>query len=223
MNQIFESFLRQRGADLWPADPGPDFPAEEDFAAYLDDVLPLTERRAFEKRVLRDPAAFVLLRAAVDALADARQDVPRTTHILARLAERGLQLLNALDHSFRVLREGELQPALGALRGEASESGSDLLRIDGPGRGLDELELARQSDGSVHLTARAREPLPLAEGEISSLVLEADGEPREKRPYSGDPLAFSPLGTGRFTLRLLARAPGQDARELACAHLELSA
>lgn len=223
MNQTFEMFLRTQGADYWPENPGPDFPSEDEFAAYLDGVLPLTERRDFERRLLRDPVAFTLLRAAVDALAEARVPVPRTTRILARLAERGLQLINALDLSFHVQREGRLQPALGALRGDAAEESSELLRIDGPGSGLDELELVRQSDGSVHLTVRCREPLPLAEGEISSLVLEADGEPREKRPYSGDALAFSPLGQGRFTLRLLARAPGHEPRELACAHLELSA
>lgn len=223
MNSHLEQFFRTRGAELWPAEPGPDFPAEEVFAAYLDDALPLTERRAFEARVLRDPAAYALLRCAVDTLAEAERPVSRSTRIVARLKQTGLQLLNAMELSFQTLRDGQLRPALGALRGEASEDSVQLLRIDGPGSGLDELELARQSDGSVQLTVRGREPIPLQSGEISSVVLEADGEPREKRPFSGDALGFSPLGHGRYTLRLVARAPGHPLRELASAHLELSA
>ncbi|GJM21930.1 MAG: hypothetical protein DHS20C15_18450 [Planctomycetota bacterium] len=223
MNDTLQSFFKTRGAELWPAEPGPDFPSEESFAAYLDDALPLTERRAFEARVLRDPAAYALLRCAVDVLAEAERPVSSSTRILASIKRHGLQLLNAMELSFQTLRDGQLRPALGALRGEAGDESFQLLRIDGPGHGLDELELSSQSDGSVQLTVRGREPLQLQAGEISSIVLEAEGEPREKRPFSGEPLGFTPLGHGRYTLRLVARAPGHPLRELACAHLELSA
>ena len=45
----------------------------------------------------------------------------------------------------------------------------------------------------------------------------------QKRPYNGELLTFSPQDHGRYRIRLVARAPGEDARELSEAVVELRA
>ena len=59
------------------------------------------------------------------------------------------------------------------------------------------------------------------EDEILSVLLEVDGAPREKRPYTGEMVHFAPLGAGSYRVRVTARAPGEPARDLAEASLEL--
>ena len=98
----------------------------------------------------------------------------------------------------------------------------EVIAIEGPGQGIDELEIQLQPDGQVRLQVRGESP-PIQSGEISSVMLEVDGMPREKRPYTGEPLAFAPQGHGHFRIRLLARAPGEDSRELSEAVVELRA
>jgi len=152
-------------------------------------------------------------------------EVPKTTQRPPRKRRiKPVRLRNRrrsrLKLTVRRLREGGLQPALGGVRGESAPA--EVVTVDGPGFGLDELELASRPGGSVRLQVRGTRPLPLEEGEVSSLVLEVDGADREKRPFTGDPMAFGPLGPGVYRLRLVARAPGRPARPLGTATVELT-
>jgi hypothetical protein len=219
LHLIFES----RGLPRPSRAIGPECPTDESLAGYMDEVLPLGLQRGIEDHALRCDACHSVIQAVIDVTRVPTTARARPARIVARLIQHGMELLNPLELSFRSLRDGALAPALGALRGVATaeEVASHLFSIDGPGDGLDELELQVQPNGSVRLMVRGNAPPPLAPGEVSSIVFEADGCAREKRPFSGAPLTFAPLGPGRYRVQLVARAPGQPVRTLSEASFEL--
>ena len=223
MSNPLDLIFASRGLSR-PARPlGPDCPSDEALAGFLDEALPLGQQRVIEDHALCCDACHTVIQAVVDVTRSAVPASARPARIVARLVQKGLELLNPLDLSFRSLRDGALSPALGALRGVATaeEAASHLFSVDGPGDGLDEIELQLQPNGSVRLMVRGNSPPPLAPGEVSSIVFEADGCAREKRPFSGAPLTFAPLGPGQYRVQLVARAPGQPARTLSEASFEL--
>ncbi len=199
-----------------------DLLTDEILAIYLDGGLSPADCAALERRVLTDPAAFELYRAAVDVIGmrPARESEP--FRILARIHERGLKVLNELEHRFWALVDGSLQPALGPLRAGAVAE-PDLLTVLGPGNGLDELDLQLQSDGSTRLEVRSRVRPEVGADEKLSILLETDGQVREKRPFEGDRAAFDGLVVGRHVVTLQARAPGGQPRTLARAEVALQA
>jgi hypothetical protein len=160
------------------------------------------------------------------AVAEARAPLEPTTNpvvrVLAAIKGRGLALLNAAELTLRELTaSGVPAPALGALRGGLARDG--LVSIQGPGAGLDTLDLQVQPDGSVRLTVSGQLP-PGPEGELRAVLLEADGLTREKRPYSGDPVVLGPLERGaRYRVAIVARRPGQELRNMGEAEVDLSA
>ncbi len=191
-------------------------PNDELLALYVDGKLLPHQRRMIEERALNCPHTYEVLRAAVDTLGVRREAA--TFRVVARLVEKGLELVNAFEHRLR-RPEGELVPALGALRGDGADS---LLTLQGPGSGLDELELQRHADGTAHLTVRGESELALATEERASFVVEVDGEPRVKRPYSSTPLDVGPLDAGSvYDVKVVAKAPGRSARTVVDASLDL--
>lgn len=191
-------------------------PSDELLALYVDGKLLPHQRRMVESRALECPHTFEVLKAAVDALGVRREAA--TFRVVARLVEKGLELVNAFEHRLRQ-PEGELVPALGALRGD---EGTELLTLQGPGSGLDELELQRRTDGAAHLTVRGDGQVALADGERASYVVEVDGEARVKRPYSSTPLDVGPLDAGSvYDVKVVAKAPGRAARTVVDASIDL--
>lgn len=212
MTDFIDTVFRLAGrADHAPC---ADCPDDDTLAAYQDAALSATERRAVQDHALACAHAQLMLAS----LAEQRAATERTPglRIVARLAEKGLALLNAAELT---LRELAGQPALGALRGDDT---CPLLRLAGPGRGLDEIELQAQSDGSIRCSVSG-ELADRQDGELSSVVLEVDGVLREKRPFSGERLAFSPLTGGSCRIALITRRPGEAAREVSAAVLDLVA
>lgn len=200
----------------------PSCPDDDTLAAWCDRALPATELRAVDDHALICSAT----RALLAALADASDSIPTepnsVVRVLAAIRGRGLALLNAADLTLRNLTcDGSPAPALGALRGGLASDG--LVSIQGPGRGLDALDLQVQPDGSVRVTVSGVLPEG-PEGELRSVLLEADGLPREKRPYSGEPVVLGPVERGaRYRVAVVARRPGQELRSLGEALLDLSA
>lgn len=191
-------------------------PSDEQLALYVDGKLLPHQRRLLEERALSCPHTYEVLKASVDALGVRREAA--TFRVVARLVEKGLELVNAFEHRLR-RPEGELVPALGALRGG---EGTELLTLQGPGRGLDELELQRHGDGTAHLTVRGSGGLPLEDGERASYVVEVDGQARVKRPYSASPLDVGPLDAGSvYDVKVVAKAPGSAPRTVVDASVDL--
>jgi len=217
IDRIFE--LRAQRAPL--LDPAPGSPTDETLAAYVDGLLPPAERRAVVHQILSCPDSFEVVRAFVDAVG--ARTAPSPFRVVGRLFQRGIELLNAFELTLRDPDQGQLVPALGALRradtGDAAVA--ELLHIRGPGSGLDELEVQMQANGTARLVIRCDGLPALDAGEIPSVVFEVDGQPREKRPFTGEPVSFAPLGVGQFDVRLVAKAPGQPGRTLAEASIDL--
>lgn len=215
---ISSVFAGQGLTDLQPCN---DCPTDDDLAGFFDRVLSATETRAIEDHALVCAHTQQLLTTVADVrTAAARATARPGLRIRARLAKRGIALLNAADLTLRGLTG---QPALGSVRGSVrGAETSDLVRVSGPGGGLDEIELQAQADGRVRL---------IVSGELSgsgsdartSVVLEVDGMLREKRPYSGERIAFAPLAEGDCRITVLRRQPGSPATEVSEAHIELCA
>jgi len=229
MDQLIEVGFATRGLPSRSIDPAPGCPTDETFAGYVAALLPPAERPTLESHVLRCADCHELLRAVTDVLAFPRPLAVRpaaipTTRLVGRLLARGLALVDQVQASVTGLASPPLQPALGGLRrSSAAEpaTGSELLKIKGPGRGLDALELQLQADGTLRLVVSGHLPADRRAGEILSLVLDHDGESREQRPFDGRPVRFAPIGAGHWRVRLVGRIPGEGPRELAHAELEL--
>jgi len=229
MDHLIEVGFATRGLQSRSSDPALGCPTDEIFAGYVAALLPAAERPPFEGHVLRCADCHELLRAVSDVLAVPRPLAVRpaaipTTRLVARLLARGLALVDQVQASVTGLVTPPLQPALGGLRrSPATEAatGTDLLKIKGPGRGLDALELQTQADGTLRLVVSGHLPAEQRVGEILSLVLDHDGESREQRPFDGRPVRFAPIGAGHWRVRLVGRIPGESPRELAQAELEL--
>jgi hypothetical protein len=146
--------------------------------------------------------------------------------LVARLASRGLQLLELVDETIdAVLAPAAQQPrlapalALGKLRGAAPTS--EPLTLPGPGQGLDTIELQAQADDTARVVVHGSRPADLRPEDQLALVLEVDGALRERRPFVGQPVAFAPVVAGRHSIRLVARARGGAQRELSRAEIDL--
>lgn len=214
-NPIDLAFQAQGRAASGDSDPGLD----ETLALYVDGRLEQHQIAALHREALRHPGTFELLRASVDALGVRQR--PVALRILGRLVrdgvQRGLELVNAFELTLRE-PHGELVPALGRLRGEGAV---DLLTIQGPGQGLDELELQVRPDGTTSLTVRADEIPGMQQDENASILFIADGKPREKRPFGKHSVTFAPLAESLYTIALTAKAPGAPSRTLIEAEVDL--
>lgn len=216
----FDHVFAARGLSTRAHEPGPSCPSDEQLAAFVQGRLPGREHDGLLAHALRcaDCHELVSALAAVPGLrAPARQ--PAMLRIVARLARTSLQLLNEAELAAAALLAPPA-PALGAVR-RAPEAGQDRLVFRGPGSGLDEIEVQVQANGTARLGVRAVRLPSLRPDEILSVLLEVDGAPREKRPYTGEMVHFAPLGAGSYRVRVTARAPGEPARDLAEASLEL--
>lgn len=205
-----------------PADRCATCPADDDVSAFLDGALPATQARAIEDHALECSATRAIL-ASIAESDDSPAPAPNPlVRVAACIKGRGLQLLNAAELALRELASnGTPVPALGSLRG--GDTATDgLVSVTGPGDGLDALDLQVQSDGTVRLTVSG--DLPAARsGEIQAILLEAEGLPREKRPYTGEPVTLGPLEPGaRYRVAVVARRPGEDLRSVAEALVDLS-
>lgn len=191
-------------------------PTDDDLAGFFDRVLSATETRVIENHALDCAYTHGVMAAFAAVRAEAVQsERPPSLRIQARLIEGGIALLNAVDLSLRGLAG---QPALGSVRGSETTS---LVRVAGPGDGLDEIELHAQADGSVRLAVSGDLAGTAPDGR-TSIVLEVDGMLREKRPYSGDRVAFAPLAQGDCRITLLRRRPGGPAQEIGETRVDLS-
>jgi len=221
MRSPVELAFALQGALSGSPPPGATCPTDELLAGYGDDSLSASQQRVLEDHALGCAACFELVKLVAGSRPERLAAPPRVS-VVARLMQRGLELLNPLEVVLRRLVSGD-QPALGLARRAESvpEGTTDVLVVQGPGRGIDELLIQLQADGLVRLQVRGDTPPALQHGEISSVILEVDGSPREKRPYTGATLAFAPQGHGRYRIRLVARAPGSAVRELCEAAIEL--
>ena len=207
-----------RHPDLLASSPAHDAGHDDEaLAAYLEGRLSSGARRRLEQEALTDPARFELLRASVDAVG---VKVRRPFRVLARLKDRGLELLNEVDLTLRSLLDPP--PALGALR-RHSGAAEGLVALAGPGEGIDELDLQVLPDHTARVVVRCTEPLDLRVDESVSITLDTDGELREKHPFDGNSFTFSALQPGQHVVRLMARSPGRQSRMLAEAAIDLTA
>ncbi|RKY20134.1 MAG: hypothetical protein DRQ55_08705 [Planctomycetota bacterium] len=202
------------------ATPCPECPDDDALAAWCDRDLGATAARTLEDHALTCCSLSAVLGALAETLTPA--ETGPVLRVLLAIKGRSLALLNAADVTLRELTTGGAPaPALGALRGGLAQDG--LISLDGPGEGLDALDVQVQSDGSLRLTVSGSLPEG-PEGELRSILVEADGLPREKRPYNGEPIALGPFEPGsRYRVAVVARRPGQELRSLGEALLDLSA
>ena len=224
MTSPIDLAFKLRGALTGDRALGPDCPTDELFAGYATGDLTATEHRRLEDHALVCAPCFDVVKQLATHAASETAPAPRVS-VVARVVQRGLELLNPLEVVLRRLTGEGAEPALGAVRRAEPAAGdaAEVLVVQGPGGGLDELLIQFQADGLVRLQVRGDEPPPVGPGEISSVVLEVDGAPREKRPFTGEALAFAPQGHGHYRIRLVARAPGAEPRDLAEAAVELRA
>ncbi|MBM3984832.1 MAG: hypothetical protein FJ296_03945 [Planctomycetes bacterium] len=216
----FDHLFRSAGLPARTSAPGPHCLTDEALAGYAQGLLPEREHDALLSHALRCAPCHELVGAVATAVGIRRPaTAPALLRIVARLARNGLQLLNEAELALGALVFPPV-PALGAVR-RAPEASRDLLVFRGPGGGLDEIEVQMQANGTARLGVRAVRLPSLKPEEILSVLLEVDGAPREKRPYTGDMVHFAPLGAGSYRVRVTARAPGEPARDLAEATLEL--
>lgn len=218
MNDPVRAAFLQHG--MFPHDSCPRCPGDDDLAAWCDRALAATATRAIEDHALVCAALRLTLSAISEARAPAEPGP--LVRVLASIRGRALALLNSADLVLRELSSGGAPaPSLGMLRGGLASDG--LVSIQGPGAGLDALDLQVQSDGSLRLTVSGRLPRG-PEGELRAVVLEADGVALEKRPYSGQPVALGPIERGgRYRVAVVARRPGRELRSLGEAHVDLTA
>ena len=191
-------------------------PSDEALAAWVEGLLPLAERRPVDDHLLECEACHELTGLVLDARFEPRGAIS-PLNLIVQVVGRGLQALGATAE--RLLGTDGGQPALGGVRGEASLS--EPVRLAGPGGGLDELELLADVDGRVRVQVHGH--LELLADESASLLIEADGEARERRRFGGGTLALQPLSPGDYTLRLVARTPGKAPRTLSETRLQLRA
>ncbi|MGQ0552370.1 MAG: hypothetical protein ACT4PU_04045 [Planctomycetota bacterium] len=217
-DHLIDRLFRTQGRIPFAPESPSGCPTDETLAGYASALLPARARQELESHALRCEPCLDLLRAV--AVTVGIKSAPRSVQIVARLHQRGLELLNQFELALQALVAPAPVPALGALRGPAVSATTDQITIRGPGHGLDELELQMQANGTARLVVRCHEPPELQPGELISVVLDVNGSAREKRPFSGEPIAFAPIGVGNYRVRLLARAPGQEVRELAEALLD---
>jgi hypothetical protein len=235
MSLSIDALFARNGVPIHPTARGPACPADEAFAAYLDPRLPVAQRESIELHALSCADCHDLLRMMVDLGAEYLRlavapavplalpskttfQPPAALRIAGRLFQRGIELLNHAELTFRVLAP---EPVRGSTEAPAAP---ELVAIRGPGSGLDEFELQAHVNGTVSLRVRCENMPALSGGEIASITLEdIDGSPREKRPFAGEKVSFAPIGRGHYRVRLVARAPGGPARPLAEATLELTA
>jgi len=218
-NTIDQAFL-SKGLPARAHAPGANCPSDEFLASYAQGTLPEREREGLLTHALRCSDCHELLGAIAQSIGVRRPaTAPAGLHIVARLLRNGLQLLNEAELAVHALLVPPA-PALGGVRRTPAEA-RDLLIFRGPGSGLDEIEVQVQANGTARLGVRAMHLPELRPDEILSVLLEVDGAPREKRPYNGDLVHFAPLGAGSYRVRVTVRAPGEPARDLAEARLEL--
>lgn len=191
---------------------------DDTLGAFVDGLLSQSERQRIADRLLLDPEAYDIVRAVADAVG--LRSRPTVYRIVARVVQDGLELLNGFELTLRQPSSGELVPALGAVRGENAQQ-TDLLHFDGPGGGLDEIEMQKQADGTARVVVTSHDLPALEEAESPSIVLECDGKTREMRPLTDQPVTFGPLREGSYDLKLIARAPGSTSRTLAEASIQL--
>jgi hypothetical protein len=225
-DHLIDICIALRGQLPRSSDPALGCPSDETFASYVAALLPPNDRADFEGHALRCADCHELLFAVVNVAGVSSPVAVRaaalpTTRLVARLVDRGLQLVEQVQATLAGLVAPIPQPALGGLRRVQDPRTSELLRITGPGRGLDAIELQMQADGSLRLVVSGQPPADQRVGEILSLVLDQEGEAREQRPFDGRPVRFAPIGAGHWRVRLVGRMPGDSARELAQAELEL--
>jgi len=200
--------------------PGPLCPSDELLACYAQGTLPTREVAGLQDHALRCADCHELLGAVAQAIGIRQPALtPVGLRIVARLLRGGFELLNEAELALSLLKATPA-PALGGVR-RAPGDARDLLVFRGPGGGLDEIEVQMQANGTARLGVRATRLPELRPDEILSVLLEVDGAPREKRPYNGDLVHFAPLGAGSYRVRVTARVPGEAARDLAEAQLEL--
>jgi len=216
----FDHFFLSAALPARASAPGPNCLTDELLAGYAAGLLSDRERDALLAHALRCAGCHELVGAVASAVGIRRPaTTPAILRVVARLARNGLELLNEAELALGTLLSPPV-PALGAVR-RAPEPARDLLVFRGPGGGLDEIEVQVQANGTARLGVRAVRLPSLRPDEILSVLLEVDGAPREKRPYTGDMVHFAPLGAGSYRVRVTARAPGEPARDLAEASLEL--
>jgi hypothetical protein len=192
-------------------------PTDDDLAGFFDQVLSATETRAIEEHALTCAYTHAVITSYAVVRSEAAQAGRRVgLRIRARLVDGCIALLNAVDLTLRGL---SAQPALGAVRGSES---ARLVRVAGPGDGLDEIELQAQADGSVRVVVSGVLVDTAPDGR-TSVVLEVDGMLREKRPYSGERVAFAPLTRGDCRITVLRRHPDGPALEISEARVDLCA
>jgi hypothetical protein len=249
MNDLIDQLFARAGQSRNGTHSAEGCPPDEAFAGYLAALLPAAQREALELHSLACADCHDPLRMVVDITSEEARLVVtpsrelvaapvRAGHarlrIVGRLVQRGIELLNHAELTFRTVMD-PLTPVLDPVRGAAAAAGvssdvgsgapatSEWISVRGPGDGLDELELQFQANGTAQLVVRCEHLPELQPGELASILLDVDGFAREKRPFSGEPLTFAPLGRGSYRVRLVARAPGGPARPLAEATLELTA
>jgi hypothetical protein len=95
------------------------------------------------------------------------------------------------------------------------------VTLPGPGQGLDSLELQALADETARVVVHGNRPADLRPDDQLAVILEVDGELRERRPFLGRPVTFAPVGRGCHRVRLVARSRGGSPRELSRAEIEL--
>jgi len=220
MTMNFDHAFNSQGLPARASAPGPMCPSDELLACYAQGTLPSREVEGLQSHALRCADCHELM-GAIAQVIGVRRPARATAglRIVAQLVRGGFQLLNEAELALSLLT-AKAAPALGSVRRGPGEA-RDLLVFRGPGSGLDEIEVQMQANGTARLGVRATRLPDLRPDEIVSVLLEVDGAPREKRPYNGDLVHFAPLGAGSYRVRVTARVPGEAARDLAEATLEL--
>lgn len=216
MSSPLDRYFEARSTDSVPFRAAP-CPSDDALAAWIEGLLPLAERRPVDDHLLACEACHEVVGFVLDGrMVTASEPAPSPLSLVVQVMGQGLQLLG---ETAQRLLGGEPQPALGGVRGDAAAA--QPVRLAGPGGGLDELELLADVDGRVRVQVHGQ--LELLADESASLLLEADGEARERRRFGGGSLALQPLSPGDYTLRLVARTPGKAPRTLSETRLQLRA
>jgi hypothetical protein len=217
-------FFQKRGLHTRPATPALGCPTDELLAGFASDLLPARDRQELVLHVLGCADCHDVVRALADIgvlVIPAHRPVP-VRRLVARLARRGLELIELVDDVVgAALAPPTPRPAmaLGALRGAGPTA--EPVTLPGPGQGLDSIELQAQADDTARVVVHGSRPDGLRPDDQLSVLLEVNGSLREQRPFLDEPVAFAPVGPGRHRVRMMARARGGAARELARTEIEL--